>query len=125
MNKKKVALSFWWTATERQVRVQGDATGISAAQADKYFAERERSAQIVSIVSEQGKEIENIDELNKRYRKEEDRLEEKAIKRPGNWGGFSIKPIRIEFMEFKPTRFHDRRLYELNSGQWVLKQLQP
>jgi pyridoxamine 5'-phosphate oxidase len=33
----KVALTFWWVETERQVRIQGEATQISKALADKYF----------------------------------------------------------------------------------------
>src|SRR5690606_31919825 len=40
----KVALTFWWTETERQVRIQGDATTISGKLADKYFAERSRDS---------------------------------------------------------------------------------
>lgn len=26
---------------------------------------------------------------------------------------------------FKPTRFHDRKLYEMASGRWINAQLQP
>ncbi|MFA1773421.1 pyridoxine 5'-phosphate oxidase C-terminal domain-containing protein [Rufibacter glacialis] len=46
-------------------------------------------------------------------------------KRPDNWGGYAIKPTRIEFMEFKPTRFHNRKLYILENQKWILKALQP
>ncbi len=49
----------------------------------------------------------------------------KAITRPENWGGYFIEPIRIEFMEFKQTRFHHRTLYESTEKQWTVKQLQP
>src|SRR5215217_8011137 len=41
----KVALTFWWTETERQVRIQGEAKKISAQLADKYFFERSRNSQ--------------------------------------------------------------------------------
>ena len=47
------------------------------------------------------------------------------IEMPKNWGGYSIEPIRIEFMEFKKTRFHDRKIYEMENNKWTLKQLQP
>lgn len=119
----KVSLTFWWTETERQVRIQGMATKLSAQLADKYFKERDRNSQAVSSVCEQGKEIDNLKKL-------EQKVLEKAskkinIERPANWGGFSIKPIRIEFMEFKKSRFHDRKLYEFENDTWSLKQIQP
>jgi len=121
----KVALTFWWTETERQVRIQGNATNIAEQLADKFFAERGRDSQIVSIVSEQGQEIENIETLIKKYENIEVGFANKPLTRPKEWSGFSIEPIRIEFLEFKPTRFHDRRLYELTNGQWTTKQIQP
>lgn len=121
----KVALTFWWIETERQVRIQGNATKISEQLADKYFTERNRDSQIVSIVSEQGQEIDSIEILTKKYENIEARYSNKSLIRPENWGGYLIEPIRIEFLEFKPTRFHERMLYELTNGQWIIKQLQP
>ncbi len=121
----KIALTFWWTETERQIRIQGNATIISEKLADKYFAERNRDSQIVSIVSEQGQELDNLETLNKKYQEIETAYSNQALTRPENWGGYSIEPIRIEFLEFKPTRFHDRKLFELINGQWIIKQLQP
>jgi pyridoxamine 5'-phosphate oxidase len=121
----KVALTFWWTETERQIRIQGNATKISEQLADKYFAERSRDSQIVSIVSEQGQEIENIETLTKKYVNTELSFANKPLTRPENWGGYLIEPIRIEFLKFKATRFHDRKLYELTNGQWTMKQIQP
>jgi pyridoxamine 5'-phosphate oxidase len=121
----KIALTFWWIETERQVRIQGSAKKFSEKLADKYFMERNRDSQIVSIVSEQGEEIEYLDILIKKYENIEIKYSNKTLKRPNNWGGYLIKPIRIEFLEFRPTRFHDRKLYELSNGQWKSKQLQP
>ena len=33
----KVALTFWWSETERQVRIQGSVTVLNNKLADKYF----------------------------------------------------------------------------------------
>jgi len=121
----KVALTFWWTETERQVRIQGNAASITNQLADKYFAERGRDSQIISIVSEQGKEIENIEVLTEKYDSIELNFANKSLTRPENWSGYSIEPIRVEFLEFKPTRFHDRKLYELTNYKWTMKQIQP
>lgn len=124
-NKNKVALTFWWTETERQVRIQGIATRIADQLADNYFSERNRDSQIVSIISEQGQEIDTIETLNQKYKSAETEFSGKPLTRPDNWGGYIIEPIRMEFLAFRSTRFHDRKLYELVNGQWIIKQLQP
>lgn len=121
----KVALTFWWTETERQIRIQGNATQITHKLADKYFSERNRDSQIVSIISNQGQQLKDINTLNKKYQEAEATFSNQLLKRPENWGGYSIEPIRIEFLEFKPTRFHDRKLYQLTNGQWIKTELQP
>jgi pyridoxamine 5'-phosphate oxidase len=121
----KVALTFWWAQTERQVRIQGNATQITEQLADKYFTERSRDSQIVSIVSEQGQEIDNIELLTEKYKNIEMKYSNEPLTRPTHWGGYFITPIRVEFLEFKSTRFHNRTLYELANGQWAIKQIQP
>ena len=121
----KVAFTFWWIETERQIRIQGKATPISNELADKYFAERNRDSKIVSIVSNQGQALNDIEALNKKYQETETNFSDQLLIRPENWGGYSIQPFRIEFLEFKPTRFHDRKLYQLTNGQWTKTELQP
>ena len=121
----KVALAFWWPETERQVRIQGTAAIIEAHLAHKYFAERTRDAQLVSLVSKQGNELTDPESLHHLFRLAEIRYTDQAIPMPEDWGGYAIKPLRIEFMEFRLTRFHDRKLYEQANGTWTLKQIQP
>lgn len=121
----KVALTFWWVESERQVRIQGRATHLSLPLADKYFSERNKDSLIVSIVCKQGQELLNIDELLEKYNKIDQNLGSNTLRRPDNWGGYAIKPTRIEFLEFKPTRFHNRKLYILENQKWILKTLQP
>jgi pyridoxamine 5'-phosphate oxidase len=107
------------------VRVQGNATAINDKLADKYFSERNRDSQIVSIVSHQGQQLNDMEALNQRYHDIETAFSNQPLTRPENWGGFSIEPVRIEFLEFKSTRFHDRKLYQLVQGQWTQTELQP
>lgn len=124
-HSEKVALTFWWTETEKQVRIQGIATKMDNELADNYFSARNKDSQIVSIVSKQGEELENIVELKTAYEKLELKSKNEQLVRPNNWGGYLIEPIRIEFLEFKETRFHDRKLYEKQNGNWKLTQLKP
>jgi len=125
MQSNKVAITFWWTATQRQVRIQGNATKITDRQADTYFTERDAEAQIVSLISEQGKPLQNMDLLKKKFGDAKLFFSGKRIPRPGNWGGYAIHPVRIEFMEFKKSRFHERSLYQLVNRQWAVTQIQP
>jgi pyridoxamine 5'-phosphate oxidase len=124
-NSKKVSLTFWWTETERQVRIQGNASVISDQLADNYFSERNRDSQIVSVVSMQGQELTDKETLTKKYNEIESLFNGKKIERPENWNGYKIEPLRIEFLEFKPTRFHERNLFSLINGQWKMIQIQP
>ncbi len=121
----KVSLTFWWTETERQVRIQGLATQISNEKADQYFFERPRDSQLVSIASHQSQVIEDIKCLYDEFVTVDKQFENKLIPRPNDWGGYEIKPIRMEFFEFKPSRFHERQLYSLEDNNWVKKYIQP
>jgi len=122
-HNSKVALTFWWDGTEKQVRIQGSAMRISTTDADTYFSQRERKAQIVSSISKQGHPIADLEVLMSEYTRVS--LSGQKIERPENWGGFSVSPIRIEFLEFNSSRFHKRVLFQKENNQWDIKLLQP
>lgn len=124
-NNLKAALSFWWTSTKRQIRIQGDLSKISEAQAEIYFEQRNRDSKIVSTIFEQGKKVQSIYHLQKHFKEQKEEIKSKEIKRPENWGGVYIKPIRIEFMEFKESRLHERKLYQRVNDKWETIILQP
>lgn len=124
-NCSKAALSFWWTATERQVRIQGDVSKIPESKAEIYFDQRNRDSKIVSTTFNQGKEIQSIEHLQNLFHQQKEELQTKEIKHPKNWGGIYIKPIRIEFMEFKKSRLHERKLYQKINNKWETTILQP
>lgn len=122
---QKVALTFWWTATERQVRIQGNATSIGDELSEKYFKERNKASQIVSAICNQGETVDSYEQLESLFLKKEQVIGEVSIDKPEGWGGFEIKPIRMEFMEFKNTRLHKRELFMLKDGVWRKTFLQP
>lgn len=52
--------------------------------------------------------------------------ESKEIPRPSNWGGFLVRPERIEFWHGRPSRLHDRLLYTPDGrGSWGVQRLAP
>jgi len=120
---EKVALTFWWAETKRQIRIQGKATPISEEMAYRYFNERSLSSKAVSAICEQGKPFSNVQMLEKKVKAKMD--ESGKIDKPKNWGGYTITPHRMEFMEFKESRFHNRKHFELNENTWSMTQIQP
>ena len=120
-----VALTFWWDHIGRQVRVVGTATRISDEEADRYFAERRKDAQLTSLVSEQSQPLERPEALETRLREAEAKFEGQEVPRPENWGGYCVKPERLELLTFKANRLHERTLFTLKVGGWSKQRLQP
>ncbi|MFV1882973.1 MAG: pyridoxal 5'-phosphate synthase [Balneola sp.] len=121
----KAALTFWWTETERQVRIQGDVHPLEEELADIYFNERNRDAQLISLLFDQGEQVDKSDSLEQKFRTAKKELEGQEIERPSNWGGFRIVPVRIEFLEFDSSRLHKRTLFTKTESDWKAVFLRP
>lgn len=124
-NINKIALTFWWPCTSRQVRVQGLALRISPELADEYFSRRDIESCIVSVISKQGQSLSKKEFSSKKL----DRLvaefkNEKPV-RPNDWGGWMVEPLRIELMKFRNDRCHERELFEWKDKIWTSSFLQP
>lgn len=124
-NCPKVAITFWWSATGRQVRIQGNATLIPNSKAKVYFDQRNRESKIVSSIFQQGAEIESIESLQTQFEERKSSFGEKEISRPPNWGGVYIHPERMEFMQFRESRLHERSMYIKVEDRWKVKIIQP
>ena len=55
----KAALLFHWKSLRRQVRIRGNVTQVSEAEADAYFATRPKQAQIGAWASKQSQPLES------------------------------------------------------------------
>ncbi|OLE67961.1 MAG: pyridoxamine 5'-phosphate oxidase [Cyanobacteria bacterium 13_1_40CM_2_61_4] len=120
------ALVFYWPQLERQVRVEGTVTRTSAAESDEYFRTRPRDSQIGALASPQSEVIPNRDVLERRLAELEEKYRDRELERPAHWGGFRLKPDRIEFWKGRPGRLHDRLLYERQQDEsWIIKRLAP
>ena len=120
------ALVFFWPQLERQVRVEGPVTRTSAAESREYFATRPRGSQIGAWASPQSEVIATRTELEKRKAEFEERYRDREVEWPEHWGGYRLKPDRIEFWKGRPDRLHDRILYAREAdGTWSIKRLAP
>jgi pyridoxamine 5'-phosphate oxidase len=120
-----VALCFHWPALVTQVRVEGRARAVSAADADAYFRSRPRDSQLAAWASRQSAVIPSRKTLLDRYRAAEKKYEGGPVPRPPHWSGFRIIPDRIEFWYGRPSRLHERRLFRKGGGKWRSSILSP
>ncbi|HJP90706.1 MAG TPA: pyridoxamine 5'-phosphate oxidase [Pyrinomonadaceae bacterium] len=120
------ALVFYWATLDRQVRVEGSVTRTSAQESHDYFRTRPRESQIGALASAQSEVISGRDVLEQRARELESLYCDREIDCPEHWGGYRVKPDRIEFWKSRVGRLHDRILYELQpDGSWSIRRLAP
>jgi pyridoxamine 5'-phosphate oxidase len=120
------ALVFYWTQLDRQVRVEGSVTRTSAQESRDYFRTRPRESQIGAWASAQSEVIAGRDVLEQRAHELETLYCDREIDCPEHWGGYRLKPHRIEFWKSRVGRLHDRISYELRpDGSWTISRLAP
>jgi pyridoxamine 5'-phosphate oxidase len=119
------ALTFGWLAIHRSVRVEGRAERLPAAESDAYFASRPRGAQLGAWASPQSTVIEGREQLDRALAAAEARYGDGPVPRPEHWGGFLVRPERVEFWEGRPNRLHDRVRYERDGEGWRIERLAP
>lgn len=122
----KAALVFWWPELERQVRVEGQVEKAPGHLSDAYFATRPRGSQLAALVSKQSKKLNNSQQLQEEWKLLRGQLKGKKLNRPCHWGGYQLKPYRIEFWQGRPNRLHQRLRYNLKSDlEWGREMLYP
>ena len=120
------ALVFYWPQLDRQVRIEGKVERTSVAESAEYFQTRPRESQIGAWASPQSSVIPGRDVLEERVKELEEYYRDREIECPGHWGGYRLRPDRIEFWKNRVGRLHDRILYERTAdGAWAIKRLAP
>lgn len=121
----EAALCFHWVALDEQIRVEGPVERLSAAESDEYFASRPRGSQLGAWASDQSAMLPSRETLETKYREIEARFGAGPVPRPPFWGGYRLIPEQVEFWYGRPDRLHDRVLYRLDRGAWVIQRLYP
>lgn len=117
LENPKATLLFFWPGLQRQVRIEGVVSKVSAEESDAYFASRPRESQLGAWASHQSEVLINRDELINRL-EELDRKYPNFVPRPPHWGGYEMSPNLIEFWQGLPSRLHDRLVFQKTADNW-------
>jgi len=70
--------------------------------------------------------IENRKVIEENFLKYEEQFGTENIPRPEHWGGYLVKPNKLEFWQGRSSRLHDRIQYTLQTdGNWKRERLAP
>src|SRR5690606_33455589 len=116
----------FWPELQRQVRVEGVVEKLPAEESDEYFSSRPKLSRLSALASPQSEIIDNrsflqsrVETLRKQYEKSD------YIPRPKHWGGYLVKPLRMEFWQGRSNRLHDRVEYIKRGHDWKIHRLAP
>lgn len=126
LDRPKVSLLFFWPELQRQVRIEGDVEKLCQEDSDEYFALRPKESRIGAWASPQSQIIPDRDFLEKRvqfYVSEYGASD--VVPRPSFWGGYLVKPVKVEFWQGRSSRLHDRITYVLEEDEWIIRRLAP
>jgi pyridoxamine 5'-phosphate oxidase len=119
------ALTFYWADLERQVCIAGIVEKVSRDESEKYFKSRPRGSRLAAWASNQSDVAADRAALEAKWNEMERKFPDE-IPLPPNWGGYVLKPERIEFWQGRPSRLHDRFCYARQAdGSWKLERLSP
>ncbi|MGH7975735.1 MAG: pyridoxamine 5'-phosphate oxidase [Limisphaerales bacterium] len=119
------ALTFYWPELERQICVAGFAEKISREESEKYFKSRPRGSQLAAWASNQSDVVQDRAALKAKWAEMEKKFPNE-VPLPPDWGGYVLKPERIEFWQGRPSRLHDRFQYtRKKNNSWKLERLAP
>ncbi|MFI9102983.1 pyridoxal 5'-phosphate synthase [Streptomyces fildesensis] len=110
--RPSAALTFYWPALGRQVRVRGPVVAESAERGAADFLARSPSARAEALLGRQSRHLEGV--------AERDRSIDEALKRverePGlvadAWTLYTVTPVAVEFWQAEKSRVHTRLSYE-------------
>lgn len=121
----RVGLLFPWHPLSRQVLVDGVSEQVSRQESEAYFATRPRGAQISAWASAQSEPVADRAELEARHQAVEANYDGVDVPCPPHWGGFLVRPQRIEFWQGRNDRLHDRLRYIHAHTGWTVERLCP
>ena len=120
-----ISLLFQWLIQSRQIIISGTVERTERAVDEAYFATRPRASQLGAWASQQSQLLDNRETLDEAFATQVARFGDGEIPCPLDWGGWLVTPSRFEFWQGRPSRLHDRFVYEKHNGDWKITRLAP
>lgn len=121
----KAELLFYWPDFSRQVRIRGFVEKLPAEEGQLYFSQRPVGSRLSAASSCQSHPVESREVLEKTIEALKAKYPDGNVECPLTWGGYRLIPQRFEFWQGRPSRLHDRFVYQLINDQWIIQRLQP
>lgn len=121
----RASLCFHWPVLERQVRVEGTVERASEEESSRYFATRTRGSRLGAWASRQSERIPSGTDLRSEFRRIDQTYPGNDVPLPPFWGGYLLRPTRIEFWQGKADRLHERLVFERRNDTWETHRLYP
>ena len=121
------SMCFHWKSLLRQVRITGEISKVSDADADNYYNSRSYGSRIGAWASNQSSILKSRDELLKSIEEFKKKYpNENNVPRPKHWSGWNLTPNEIEFWLDGQNRIHERLRYtKKNNNDWKKNLLNP
>jgi pyridoxamine 5'-phosphate oxidase len=119
------ALCFHWRVLERQVRVEGRVERVSEEESTRYFMTRARGSRVGAWASRQSEPLPSREALEARVRAFDEKYAGGDVPLPSFWGGYLLRPARIEFWQGKADRLHERLVFRREGDAWETQRLYP
>ena len=121
------SMCFHWKSLLRQVRITGEISKVSDADADNYYNSRSYGSRIGAWASNQSSILKSRDELLKSIEEFKKKYpNENNVPRPKHWSGWNLTPNEIEFWLDGKDRIHERLCYtKKEDKKWEKNILSP
>ena len=120
-----VALTFYWPALGRQVRLRGMALQAEVHERDADFRARAPGAKAVALVARQSEVLGSRQELENALARQHCRLQGEPDLVAPSWALFIVMPHDVEFWQGDSERRHHRLRYKREKTGWIREQLWP
>ncbi|KOY16827.1 pyridoxine/pyridoxamine 5'-phosphate oxidase [Paenibacillus xylanivorans] len=124
-NNPQVALTFYWPALGRQIRIRGTAEDMGSEAGAADFRKRSAGARAVAMTERQSQELESEEELEQAITVQKERISRDPDAVTPNWRLYTVNAQEVEFWQGDPERKHLRIQYVLQHGQWKHERLWP
>ena len=120
-----VALTFYWPALGRQVRIRGVARDMGPEAQAADFLARPAGSRAAGLLGRQSEVLASDDELDRALAQQRRRLDEAPGLVAPQWAVYAVWPSAIEFWQADEQRRHVRLRYVPGADGWSTERLWP